>query len=44
MDKTKVYQEMAVRIQAIKNCQALDNSEWEIKHTEVLESLESLEA
>jgi hypothetical protein len=35
----KVYQELAVRIQAIKNCQALGNSEWEIKHTEVLESL-----
>jgi hypothetical protein len=39
MGKRKVYQELAMLVQARLNCEKAGNSEWHTKHTEKAESI-----
>lgn len=36
---TKVYQEVASRVMAIRNCQATGNLEWQSKHAEAIAAI-----
>lgn len=39
--KLKVYQKISNLLTAIENCQKSNNKEWEVRHTEYLESLQT---